>query len=170
MKIRIVGSCGSGKTFLAKYISEIYNIPFFETDNMIWNRVVNEKFSLKERNERLINVINLDHWIIEGAQYKWSSESFEIADLIIILNPHPIVRNYRVIKRFIEMNLGLKQYNYKQSWTELIDMNKQNCKFDKETFKTILLNTEIYKDKRIIVKNKNSAKKYLFLDKIFLNV
>jgi len=30
--------------------------------------------------------------------------------------------------------------------------------------------SEIYKDKRIIVKNKNSAKKYLFLDKAFLNV
>ncbi len=32
MKIRIIGSVGSGKTTLAKKLSDIEDIPFFETD------------------------------------------------------------------------------------------------------------------------------------------
>ena len=53
MKIRIIGACGSGKTFTAKAISEQFEIPFYETDNIIWDREENKKYTLEIRNENL---------------------------------------------------------------------------------------------------------------------
>lgn len=38
MKIRIIGSVGSGKTTLAKKLSEWYQIDYFETDRIVWKR------------------------------------------------------------------------------------------------------------------------------------
>lgn len=38
MKIRIIGSCGSGKSTLARELSKRYDIPYYEIDNMIWDR------------------------------------------------------------------------------------------------------------------------------------
>ncbi|MBC1425131.1 hypothetical protein HCA33_03005 [Listeria seeligeri] len=38
MKIRIIGSVGSGKTTLAKKLSEMEGIPYFETDRIVWKR------------------------------------------------------------------------------------------------------------------------------------
>ncbi len=35
MKIRIIGSVGSGKTTLAKKLSEMEGIPYFETDRIV---------------------------------------------------------------------------------------------------------------------------------------
>lgn len=38
MKIRIIGSCGSGKSTMARELSQMYAIPYFEIDNIIWDR------------------------------------------------------------------------------------------------------------------------------------
>jgi pyrophosphatase PpaX len=38
MKIRIIGSCGSGKSSLSREISKHYGIPYYELDNVIWDR------------------------------------------------------------------------------------------------------------------------------------
>ncbi|TNJ68383.1 hypothetical protein FE784_00125 [Paenibacillus hemerocallicola] len=38
MKIRIIGSCGSGKSTLAKELSVRCGIPYYELDNVIWDR------------------------------------------------------------------------------------------------------------------------------------
>ncbi|MBC1728066.1 hypothetical protein IA614_01820 [Listeria seeligeri] len=38
MKIRIIGSVGSGKTTLAKKLSEMKGISHFETDRIVWKR------------------------------------------------------------------------------------------------------------------------------------
>lgn len=38
MKIDIIGSVGSGKTTLAKNLSRIYRIPYYEKDEIVWIR------------------------------------------------------------------------------------------------------------------------------------
>lgn len=37
MKIRIIGCSGSGKTYLAKYLSDRYRIPHFDLDDIQWD-------------------------------------------------------------------------------------------------------------------------------------
>ena len=38
MKIDIIGSVASGKTTLAGKISQKYNVPYYEKDNIVWDR------------------------------------------------------------------------------------------------------------------------------------
>ena len=38
MKIDIIGSVASGKTTLARKISQKYNVPHYEKDNVVWDR------------------------------------------------------------------------------------------------------------------------------------
>ncbi|GGG18394.1 hypothetical protein GCM10007425_11070 [Lysinibacillus alkalisoli] len=38
-KIHIMGAIGSGKTTLAKRLHEQLNIPYFELDNIVWERL-----------------------------------------------------------------------------------------------------------------------------------
>lgn len=71
MKIRIIGSCGSGKSTMARELSEIYNIPYYEIDNIIWDRSSDKlKYPEEVRDATLRSIIYSDSWIVEGVQYK----------------------------------------------------------------------------------------------------
>lgn len=37
MKIHIIGGSGTGKTYLAKKLSEKFNIPHFDLDDLFWD-------------------------------------------------------------------------------------------------------------------------------------
>ena len=41
LKIDIIGSVASGKTTLAKRISNKYGIPHYQKDNIVWKRTLN---------------------------------------------------------------------------------------------------------------------------------
>ncbi len=38
MKLDIIGSVASGKTTLARNLSETYHVPFYQKDNIVWER------------------------------------------------------------------------------------------------------------------------------------
>lgn len=124
MKIRIIGSCGSGKSTLARKLSNTYKIPFYEIDNLIWDRSAeNLKFPEDVRDAEFQSVIQSNSWILEGVQYKeWTLESIKQADLIFVLNPHVFIRDYRIVKRFILSRTGIRPWNYKQSFQNLRKM------------------------------------------------
>ncbi|AJS61498.1 hypothetical protein UB51_11490 [Paenibacillus sp. IHBB 10380] len=123
IKIRIIGSCGSGKSYLGKEISKMFGIPYYELDNMIWDRTIeNLRFPEAIRDVEFNRIVNSESWIIEGVQYKWTNESFIKADFIYILNPNVYIRDYRIIRRFIKSRIGIEQWNYKQSFKNLIKM------------------------------------------------
>lgn len=55
MKIDIVGSVASGKTTLAKKISLKYNVPYYEKDNIVWERTANrDKKRTSEKRDALM--------------------------------------------------------------------------------------------------------------------
>ncbi|WP_434751536.1 shikimate kinase [Paenibacillus amylolyticus] len=124
MKIRIIGACGSGKSTLARELSQKYNIAFYEMDNLIWDRSAeNRRYPEEVRDSSLQCIVSSDAWIIEGAQLKpWTSPSILEADLIFVLHPHVLVRDYRIIKRFVLSRTGLQAWNYKQSFSNLCKM------------------------------------------------
>lgn len=172
IKIRIIGACGSGKSYIARTLSKKYQINYFETDNFVWDRTLsNCRYPNDIRDKKLNEIVMTDAWIIEGVHHKWGVESFEKADLIFIIKPNKYVRNFRVIQRFIRTRLGLEQSNYKQSFKNLYEMIFiWNKGFDKESIKEIMELTDgigkrfIVKDNKEIIKyiadyrNKNSGK------------
>jgi adenylate kinase family enzyme len=157
MKIRIIGSCGSGKSTLARELSVRLNVPFYEIDNLIWDRSAeNLKYPEELRDRNLEAIVNSDEWIVEGVQYKdWTLASIEKADLVVILNPNVYVRDYWIIKRFILSRTGIRPWNYKQSFKNLCKMIvRWNHRYDIQKVKGIV---NEYQRAFVIARNKKEV-------------
>lgn len=88
MKIDIIGSVASGKTTLAKKISTEYQVPYYEKDNIVWERTLNgdKKRTPEERDKIFEEIIQSDNWIVEGSPRNCLQESFDYCDYIIVLD------------------------------------------------------------------------------------
>ncbi|AHV98799.1 AAA family ATPase [Paenibacillus sabinae] len=163
IKIRIIGACGSGKSYIARELSDKYGINHYEMDNLVWDRsAVNLRFPIEVRDSMLDEIIHNGNWILEGAHYKWGQESFRKADLIFILQPNRYIRNLRVIQRFIKTRMGIEQCNYKQTVKNLYQMLFiYNRGYDQEGMQQILEITKEYEDKRIITRNKQEILEHI---------
>ena len=112
MKIHIIGCSGSGKTYLAKALSEKYNTPHFDLDDIQWDNNAGGygvKMPLEKRTELLNDILKNESWIIEGVYYAWVGKCFEDADKIYVLDMPKRVYKYRIIKRTIKRKLGLEK-------------------------------------------------------------
>lgn len=115
MKIDIIGSVASGKTTLAKKISSKYQVPYYEKDNIVWERTQNgdKKRTPEERDTLFNKIIASDNWIVEGSPRKSLKESFESCEYIILLDERTIIRLVRVFRRWILQKVGKEKYNSK---------------------------------------------------------
>lgn len=135
MKIRIIGSVGSGKTTLAKKLSEWQQIDYFETDRIVWKR---EETEVRRTDIEKIAVLNKilqqENWIIEGVHLEaWVNESFDQADVIIFLNlPKKQIRS-QLIKRQIKQLLRLEAAHYQVKLNMLNKMFYWDDLFDQRT-------------------------------------
>ncbi|WP_018758098.1 hypothetical protein [Paenibacillus terrigena] len=152
MKIRIIGACGSGKSTAARMLSKHFTIPYFEIDNIVWDRSEESlRFPVEVRDRTFREILAREDWVLEGVQHHWTGESFERADVIFILNPHVFVRDYRIVKRFIRSRSGIEPWNYEQSVSNLWKMiTKWNHGYDMDEVLTV---TNQFIHKRFIVKN-----------------
>ncbi|MFD0698017.1 hypothetical protein ACFQZT_28485 [Paenibacillus sp. GCM10027628] len=163
IKIRIIGACGSGKSYIARELSKKYGIHYYETDNLVWDRCAeNRRNSIEVRDSRLNEILKQESWIIEGVHYKWGQDSINKADLIFLLTPNKYLRDFRVIRRFVRTRLGFESWNYKQTirnlYTIIFNWNRG---YDKNGIKDILELTDEYSEKRIIIKDNNEIFKHI---------
>ncbi|MCM1111669.1 MAG: AAA family ATPase [Muribaculum sp.] len=113
MKLDIIGSVASGKSTLAREISEKYRIPFYEKDNIVWERTPNgdKKRSPDERDSIFKEIIEGENWIVEGTPRECLKESFAYSDYIILLDVNTYTRLFRVLRRWIRQRAGKEKYN-----------------------------------------------------------
>ncbi|WP_445487288.1 AAA family ATPase [Niallia sp. 03133] len=163
-RIHIIGSVGSGKTTLARKLSEKYNIQFYELDNVVWERHKSGDIRRKdeERDKYLEAIINEKKWIIEGAHnHNWVRKSFNKADIIIFLDTPFIKREIRILKRYVRQLLGIESANYKPSFNMLLAMFKWNREFEKESKPNIIRMFQEEKANSIIIKTNSEIAKYI---------
>lgn len=110
MKIHIIGCSGSGKTYFAKMLSDKYNIPHFDLDDIQWDSDKGYGFKrpIEERNKLLQEILCNGEWIIEGVYYAWVQQSFEEADIIYVLDMPRYIYKTRIIVRFVKRKLGIE--------------------------------------------------------------
>lgn len=156
-RIHIIGSTGSGKTFLANHLSKQLEIPCFELDKVMWSGSVEMagKNPPEVRDKLLNEIILQDSWIVEGVYYKWLDKSFALADKIIFLTTNKYLRDLRIINRFIKQRTGIEKSNYRQTLKGLMEMIQWNHGFEGQKKKEIVEILKPYDDKLIMLKNNN---------------
>ncbi len=162
-KIHIIGGPGSGKTYLGKRMANHLSVPVCDLDNLFWDNKAdnyNTKATEQDRANGLATVLAKPQWIIEGVYYSWLQTSFKEADVIIIIQSNDVVRNYRIIKRFIQRKLGFIQ-SKKDNLKGLIALIKWGQAYSTEKIPEILKATEDYKAKRYFFKNADTAFDFL---------
>ena len=163
MKIHIIGCSGTGKTYLAKKLSNKYNIPRYDLDNIYWDNS-SEKYETKtefeKRDKLLQKILEKDSWIIEGIYYKWLEQSFKNADIIYVLDLPKYIYKFRIIKRFIKRKLRLEA-GKKENLKSLLNLLKWTDKFQNENMKEIDKILEKYKEKVHFIKSKKEIDKIL---------
>ena len=162
MKIDIIGSVASGKTTLAKQISLKYQVPYYEKDNIVWERTANgdKKRTQEEIDSLFEQIITSDNWIVEGSPRKILRESFESCEYIIVLDERTIVRLVRVFKRWILQKIGKEKYNSKPTLKFLIYNIKWVFEFN-EMKRTLLRELESYGKKCEIFIHSSDAMKFI---------
>ncbi|ELK46009.1 adenylate kinase [Halobacillus sp. BAB-2008] len=133
-KIRIIGSVASGKTTLAKELSEYLHIPYIEMDNLVWDRGggTDRRRTPQERDACLHQVLVEDQWILEGVHRgDWTEDTFFEADVVLMLDPPYMLRTWRIIRRFFRQKAGLESANYRPSLKIFLRMFRWNRHFEK---------------------------------------
>lgn len=153
MKILIIGTVGTGKTTLAKKLSNQYKIRYYEIDSIVHDDENNgRKRTIDEQNNIIKKINKNEDWIIEGVLRKNLEYLLELADKIIYLNIPKYKRNIRILTRFIKQNLKIEKVNYKPDLKMLKNMYKWSKENEerKEKFEKML---NKYEDKLEVIKS-----------------
>lgn len=148
-KIFIVGIVASGKTTLAKHLSQQLNIPWHELDRVVHQDHVKTKRTAQEQ-VAFISEINesQEKWIFEGTDRKSYQCLFDMADTIIYLDPPLWIRRKRIVTRYLKQQMRLERSHYKSNlqmlrmmfkWTNDYERNRQVVEKKMELYQTKLI-------------------------------
>lgn len=132
MKILIIGSVASGKTTLAKIISNKTKIKHYEIDSIVHDDFNKRKRTIEEQINIISEINKKDNWIIEGTLRKNLYFLLDFADKIIYLNVKLNKRKIRIFTRFIKQKIGIEECKYKPDINMLKMMYKWTSEFEKE--------------------------------------
>ena len=168
MKIHIIGCSGSGKTYFAKALSKKYNIPHFDLDNIQWDNhsgSYGTKMPVEKRTELLNNILENNHWIIEGVYYAWVGRCFEEADKIFVLDMPKRIYIYRIIKRSVKRKLGHEK-GKKETLKSVYNLLKWTNTFQSKSMVEIKKILSAYPKKTVWLKCKKDIQNALNLEKL----
>ena len=124
-KIYIIGTVGTGKTTLAKKMSEKFNIKMYQLDKVVWD---DENGNIKRTDEKIAeifkSILSKDSWIIEDVGREKFNEGIKQADMVYYIDLPAIVIYKRCLLRWFKQKIGKEEYNYKPTLKGLIQMMK----------------------------------------------
>lgn len=163
MKIHIIGCSGSGKTYLAKKLSDKYHISHFDLDDIQWDNYTDSygvKRSLEEKVELLQKICTNKEWIMEGVYYSWVQQSFEEADVIYVLDMPLFLCKIRIIWRFVKRKIHMEK-GKRESLKSLYHLLKWTNVFQKKNRQEIKNIMEKYREKVVYLKSSKDVKKII---------
>ena len=84
-KVMIVGCPGAGKSTFARSLRDLTGLPLYYLD-MLWHRPDQTNVTKEEFDERLIEIISGDHWIIDGNYRRTLRTRMERCDTVFLLD------------------------------------------------------------------------------------
>ncbi len=142
MKIYIVGSVASGKSTLARRLSQATGIPCHHLDEVVHEEDPaavrgTRKRSVEERDRVFYAILSEPSYIIDDTGRKCFAEGMRRADEIVLLDIPQAVRNRRILLRWVKQNLGMEKCSYKPDfamlramfrWARLYDTGEDGMK------------------------------------------
>nr|WP_154893525.1 hypothetical protein [Paenibacillus xylanexedens] len=132
-KILILGIVASGKTTLAKEISQKINIPWYELDTIVHHETPHGR-NKRTPDEQIAVIQDIDRygaWIFEGTDRASYRCLWDMADTIIFLDTPLWKRKMRIFLRFIKQNLGIEKSHYTSDVQMLKMMYKWTRDFER---------------------------------------
>lgn len=148
-RIHIIGGPGSGKTYLARRLSELYGIPCYDLDDIFWDKssdTYGQRNAPRVRDQLLRNILKEPEWVLEGVYYAWLEEAFLHAEMIVVLRPSVLTRDLRICRRFAERKLGLVK-SKRETFSDFIALLKYNHMYDAVNLVNFLTVVEPYQEK-----------------------
>ena len=165
MKIYIVGAVSSGKSTLAKKLSNQLNTPHTSLDDIVYeidksNPLSNIKRSDLERDGLFYSIIKWENWIIEDVGRSCFKDGLKESDKIILLETNKYLRNYRILKRFFKQKFKLEKSSYNPTLKMLKNMLQWSKDYDsgKDKLKSKI---SIYKEKVIVLRNTKDINNFI---------
>lgn len=159
-KIFIIGGPGSGKTYLAKKLSEKLKIKHYDLDNIFWKRKYDIKRDEKEKIRLINKILKTKKGIIEGVYTsEWIRKLYKKTDLVILLDIKLPRLIFRILKRLFKDKENKRNL---KGTLGLIKFAKRyrSKKFDKGHQKHLELINK-HKPNIIILKNKRQIKGFI---------
>ena len=153
MKIYIIGAVASGKTTLAKTLSDRLDVPYYSLDNVVHlpdaqSPTGNTKRSVTEQAQLFAHILQQDRYIIEDVCRPQFTKGLHEVDHILFLD-FPVYQLYkRVIFRWLKQGVGIEASNYKPTVAMLSKMLKWATTSSKRQIQPFLAKTTILRNKR----------------------
>ena len=163
MKIHIIGCSGTGKTYLARFFAEKYDIPHLDLDDIQWDNSAESygvKMPVEKRASLLQEILSHTDWVIEGVYYSWVQQSFAEADKIYVLDMPKYLYKSRIIKRSIKRVLGLEK-GKKETLKSVCSLLQWTDTFHNKNLKEIRSMLEKYDEKVVWVTSKKEVKEIM---------
>jgi adenylate kinase family enzyme len=151
-RIHIIGGPGSGKSYIARRLSQRFGIPAYDLDELFWDRTAPRygvRAAIHERDARLMAITQEARWIIEGVYYGWLRPSFERAERIFVLHPNVLLRDWRIVKRYVNRKFGIRPTK-RENLFDLYQLIQWNHQYDTGHLRQALELMQEFEDKIVV--------------------
>ena len=159
-RIFITGASGSGKNWLAEQFSDVFDIPYYDLDDVAWIKKYTIKRDKKEKAEKVDKISKRKKWIICGAGKTYLGKMPERAEVIIIIRTHATREMFRVLKRHVKRNMVGESNRLKTLINNFIWSYKDYHRPTGKSYLFLKRFEEKY-PKKVLVLSKRGVDKYL---------
>lgn len=157
MKIAIMGYAGSGKTCLAKYLSEKLHIPVMHLDEVKYTREwkpIDDSRVLP----KVARFLENEHWITDGNYtYLFQKERLDAADRILLMLLPPIPCLLRCLRRTKDRRAEGYKNDTNLWFIQFVLFEGRNRK-RRENYRSIM---ETYRDKVTLLRSQRDIDRYM---------
>lgn len=153
MRIFITGPTGAGKTTLARRLGRRHRIACHALDDLHWVRRPegDVRRPLEEKLPLLQRIVEGEHWIVEGVQFKWADAALARADHIVVIDAAPWRTTAQIVLRLGRQWLGLEAAAYRPTLARLPRMLAWSRDYHREERVLLLAKLAPFRAKTLLI-------------------